>query len=161
MTTNSNEQIPVFQLVKIYAKDISVEAPHAHTKLLKDNKEQPQVDINLDNSVSQIEDGLYEVCLKGKLLATLSGETLYCIEVLQAGLFHMKNISDKDIELLQHIDCPSILYPYLQATISDLTQRSGFSPINLQPVNFASVYQDYKQQQESQPVVEPLNQTIN
>ena len=41
----------------------------------------------------------------------------------------------------------SILFPYAREVISDLTNRGGFPPLLLQPVNFDALYQQHMQRQ--------------
>ncbi len=53
----------------------------------------------------------------------------------------------QDLEPLLGIACPTILYPYVRETISDLVTRGGFPPVLLAPVSFEALYAQRLQQQ--------------
>lgn len=42
---------------------------------------------------------------------------------------------------LVHINCASIIFPYIRETIADLTRRAGMPPFHLDPINFVNLYQ--------------------
>ena len=48
---------PVFQIQRMYLKDLSLEQPNAPQILLE--QQQPQVDINLTLSAENVTDGIY------------------------------------------------------------------------------------------------------
>jgi len=45
---------------------------------------------------------------------------------------------------------PTILFPYLRETISDLIARGGFPPVLLSPISFEALYVQRLQQQQQQ-----------
>ena len=45
------------------------------------------------------------------------------------------------------IEAPRLLFPFARAIISDATRDGGFMPLNIQPVDFISVYQHNLAQQ--------------
>ena len=62
------------------------------------------------------------------------------MEVGQAGVFQLRNISQNDLETILGITCPNILFPYAREAVSDLVTRAGFPPVILSPVNFEASY---------------------
>jgi preprotein translocase subunit SecB len=48
------------------------------------------------------------------------------------------------------VACPTILFPYLRETISDLITRGGFPPVLLSPISFEALYMQRLQQQKQQ-----------
>jgi preprotein translocase subunit SecB len=68
---------------------------------------------------------------------------------VQAGIFSVRNVPPQDLEPLLGIGCPTILFPYLRETISDLITRGGFPPVVLNPVSFEALYMQ-RQQAEAQ-----------
>ena len=38
------------------------------------------------------------------------------------------------------IHCPTVLFPYVRETIADATQRAGYPPVHLHPINFEALY---------------------
>jgi preprotein translocase subunit SecB len=47
------------------------------------------------------------------------------------------------------IECPRFLFPYARRIISDLTADGGFPPFQLEPLDFAAVYQARLQAQQN------------
>lgn len=151
--TEQNAQ-PIFNLDKIYVRDISLEVPNAPKIFL--NRNQPNIELNLSFNTGLVEEGIYQTVLHAVVNAKIDNEQMFLIEVDQVGIFQMRNIPNEQVELLHNIECPGVLFPYLRETISDLTTRAGFLPVVLAPVNFAYLYQ---QKQQSQ--VAPASATIN
>ena len=60
----------------------------------------------------------------------------------------MRNVPQEELEPLLGIACPTILFPYLRETISDLVIRGGFPPVLLAPVSFEALYMQRLQQQQ-------------
>ena len=50
---------PIFNMDKIYVKDLSLEIPHAPKIFME--RDNPQVDIQLHTQASSVEEGLFEV----------------------------------------------------------------------------------------------------
>lgn len=70
-------------------------------------------------------------------LRQLTGNIQYRFEVEAGSLFQFDNVpEEKLLKQLATINCPAIIFPYIRETIADLTRRSGFPPLHLNPVNF-------------------------
>ena len=142
-----NEQ-PVFGIEKLYVKDLSIEVPNAPEIFLE--REQPQVEIQLNTAGRAVGEGVYEVVLTVTVTAKMGDKTVFLVEVGQAGIFRIQNVPEEQIEPLIAVACPNILFPYAREAVSDAVSRAGFQPIVLQPVNFESMYMQRLQQQEAQ-----------
>lgn len=140
---------PVFNLEKIYVKDLSLEIPHAPKIFL--TRENPQVDIQLHTQAGPIEDGLFEVLVKATVTAKIGEKVMFLAEVEEAGIFQIRNIPAEELEPILAVMCPNILFPYLREVVSDVVVRGGFSPVLLSPVNFDAIYQQQKQAQSETP----------
>lgn len=139
-----NDQ-PVFNMDKIYVKDISLEIPHApHIFLERDN---PQIEVQLQSQGLPLEDGVFEVEVTATVTAKLGEKVMFLIEVKQAGIFQIRNIPAQETEAVLAVTCPNILFPYLREVVSDVSVRGGFAPVVLNPLNFEVLYQQQKQQQ--------------
>lgn len=138
----------VFSLDKIYVKDVSLEVPNAPQIFL--NREQPNIELNISFNSEKIEDGVYQTVLHAVVNAKIGEQQMFLVEIDQAGIFQLKNIPDDQMELIQNIECPNMLFPYLREGVTDLTTRAGFIPVILAPINFAYLYQQ-KQAQVSAP----------
>lgn len=136
---------PVFAIEKLYVKDLSVEVPNAPEIFLE--REQPQVEIQLNTGGRGIGDGVFEVILTVTVTAKFEDKTVFLVEVGQGGIFRIQNVPDEQLEPLIAVACPNILFPYAREAVSDAVARAGFQPIILQPVNFEGMYMQRLQQQ--------------
>ena len=134
---------PVFQLEKIYEKDISLEIPHAPKIFLE--KENPQIEVQLNTQTKPIEDNVYEVEVTATVTAKLGEKVMFLIEVKQAGIFQIRDVAPEEFEPILAVTCPDILFPYLREVVSDISVRGGFAPMMLNPVNFDVLYQQQKE----------------
>jgi preprotein translocase subunit SecB len=146
MTEAAQENVqPIFNMEKIYVKDLSLEIPHAPQIFLE--RENPQIDIQLQPAASLVEEGIYDVVITATVTAKLGEKVMFLVEIKQGGIFQMRNIPGEDLETLLAVMCPNILFPYLREAVSSLTVRAGFPPVLLNPINFDTLYQQQKQQQ--------------
>ena len=137
-------QTPIFQIQRIYLKDLSLEQPNSPTILLE--QQQPQVEINLNMSADPVSDGIYEVCVTATVTTKIAAKTLFLIEAKQAGIFEIRNLPPEQLQPIVGIACPQIVYPYLRAIVSDVCTRAGFPPVMLSEVNFQAMYEAQRQQ---------------
>ncbi|MCB1913108.1 MAG: protein-export chaperone SecB [Zoogloeaceae bacterium] len=142
MTENTQ---PVFTIEKLYVKDLSLEVPNAPQIYLE--RETPQINVQLNTTGNQIDEGIYEVVLTVTVAAKLPEDrTVFLVEVAQGGIFQIRNVPADDIEPIMMIGCANILFPYAREVVSDAVTRSGFQPVLLAPVNFEALFQAQKQQ---------------
>lgn len=137
-----------FSIQKIYLKDSSFESPGTPGSFSY-QKWDPQVELNLNNTHSQVAEDLFEAVLR--ITATVSHEdsTAFLIEVQQAGLFGMSGFDDNEKGYLLGSQCMTVLFPYAREVISEMSVRGGFPPLILSPVNFDALYQQHLQQKQS------------
>ena len=138
------DQTPVFQIQRMYLKDLSLEQPNSPQILLE--QVQPQVEINLGLASALISDGIYEVTVTATVTTKVKDKTLFLIEAKQAGIFELRNIPQEQMGPIIGIACPQIVYPYLRAIVSDVCTRAGFPPVLLAEVNFQAMYEAQQQQ---------------
>lgn len=143
-TTAGSNNAPVFQIQRVYLKDLSLEQPNSPQILLEQT--QPQVEINLTLSAESVVDGIYEVGVTATVTTKVGEKTLFLIEAKQAGIFEIRNIPDDQLQAIVGIACPGIIYPYLRAIISDVCTRAGFPPVILSEVNFQAMFEAQRAQ---------------
>jgi preprotein translocase subunit SecB len=139
---------PVFQIQRIYLKDMSLEQPNSPQILLEQT--QPQVDINLALGAEPVADGIYEVTVTATVTTKVKDKTLFLVEAKQAGIFEIRNIPEDQLQPIIGIACPGIVYPYLRAIVSDVCTRAGFPPVLLSEVNFQAMYEQQRAAAEAQ-----------
>mgnify|MGYP000311272291 CR=1 FL=1 len=86
---------PVFQIQRMYLKDLSLEQPNSPQILLE--QQQPQVDINLGISAETVAEGVFEVCVTATVTTKVQDRTLFLIEAKQAGIFEIRNLSQEQM----------------------------------------------------------------
>ena len=136
----SDEQLaPVFQIQRIYLKDMSLEQPNSPAILT--SQEQPAVDIQLAMGMEQIAEGMVEVSVTATVKAQIEDKTVFLVEVKQAGIFEIRNLPQDQMGPVVGIACPQIIYPYLRSNVADVIQRAGFPPVHLSEINFQAMYE--------------------
>jgi len=139
------DQTPVFQLQRMYLKDLSLEQPNSPQILLE--QQQPQVDIQLQMSAEGVTEGLFEVSVMATVTTKVGDKTLFLVEAKQAGIFEIRNLPADQLQGVLGVVCPQMIYPYLRAIVSDVCTRAGFPPILLAEVNFQAMYEAQQQAQ--------------
>ena len=130
---------PVFQIQRMYLKDLSLEQPNSPQILLE--QENPSVDINLGVAAEQVADGLFEVTVTATVTTKVKERTLFLVEAKQAGIFEIRNVPQEQLQGIISIVCPQMVYPYLRAIVSDICTRAGFPPVLLSEVNFQAMFE--------------------
>ncbi len=136
---------PVFQIQRVYLKDMSLEQPNSPQILLEQG--QPQVDINLGVGAEGVAEGVFEVSVTATVTTKVGDKTLFLVEAKQSGIFEIRNLPDDQLQPVIGIACPGIVYPYLRASVADIITRAGFPPVHLTEVNFQAMYEAQQQQQ--------------
>ncbi|HEY2979489.1 MAG TPA: protein-export chaperone SecB [Burkholderiaceae bacterium] len=142
------DNAPVFQIQRMYLKDLSLEQPNSPRILLEQT--QPQVDINLGVSAEPISEGIFEVCVTATVTTQVQDKTLFLVEAKQAGIFEIRNLPQDQMQAIVGIACPQMVYPYLRAVVSDICTRAGFPPVVLAEVNFQAMFEAQQQAQQGQ-----------
>ncbi len=140
---NNNEQeklLPHISVNAQYVKDLSFENPSAPGSLVNMNG-QPQIDLALDLNIQKMtEDGYFEVEIIINAKATNENKTLFIIDLIYAGVFHLINVPEEQTQMLLAVHCPSILFPFARKIIADSTQDGGFQPLMIDPIDFGVLY---------------------
>lgn len=139
----------VFQIEKVYVKDLSVEVPHAPAIFLE--RDLPEIAVELTTSKNKVDETVYETAIKVTVSAKLKEKVVFLIECEQAGIFRIAGLPDEQLSMALDIGCPNILFPYARETVSDVVLRAGFPPLQLAPYNFESEYLRLQQQKAAQP----------
>ena len=136
---------PVFQIQRIYLKESSLEQPNSPAILLE--QESPSVDIQLAVNASPAAEGIFEVIVTATVHTKIKDKTVFLVEVRQAGIFEIRNLSEEQMAPIMGIACPQIVYPYLRGNVADLIQRGGFPPVHLAEINFQAMFEQQQAQQ--------------
>jgi len=147
-TPEGDKDGPIFNIQRIYIKDVSFEAPNAPA-IFKDEWK-PEVNVDLHTKTNDLEKDVYDVVLHLTVTVKMGETTAFLVEVHQAGIFTIKGFPKEQLSHALGSMCPNILYPYAREAISDLVTRGGFPQLLLAPVNFDALYMQHLEQQKNQ-----------
>lgn len=147
MSEQNNPEM-VLQILRIYTKDVSFEAPHAPQ--IFQQEWQPEVNLDMDTSTNKLSDNVYEIVLRVTVTAKKGEETAFLCEVKQAGLFQIEGLEGNQLAHCVGAYCPNVLFPYARECVTSLVTRGTFPQLNLGPVNFDALFMDYVQRQQQQ-----------
>ncbi|MEY4420414.1 MAG: protein-export chaperone SecB [Limnohabitans sp.] len=142
--SDEQQATPVFQIQRVYLKDLSLEQPNSPAILT--SQEQPSVDIQLGVGMEQVADGIVEVTVTATVTTKIEDKTVFLVEAKQAGIFEVRNLPEDQMGPIVGIACPQIIYPYLRGNVADVIQRAGFPPVHLAEINFQAMYEQQQQQ---------------
>jgi preprotein translocase subunit SecB len=128
---------PVLTLQNVYLKDCSYEAPNGPRL---DGNWNPQINLDLHTAATGLAPEVTEVVLTVTVSAKINDATIFLVEVKQAGVFVIRNLTEGDAKRAVSSICPNILFPYARAAVSQLVTQGGFPQFLLPPVNFDALY---------------------
>ena len=138
------QENPVFQIQRVYLKDMSLEQPNSPGILLE--QEQPNVDIQMSVEATPVADGVFEVAITATVHTRIQDKTVFLVEAKQAGIFEIRHIPQEQMGPVLGIACPQIVYPYLRGNVADIVNRAGFPPVHLAELNFQAMYEEQQAQ---------------
>jgi preprotein translocase subunit SecB len=156
--TEEKQQAPAqeFAIHRVYVKDISFESPNAPKVFTQEWR--PETNVQINTQAQQLEPNIYEVELTLTVTAKMAEQTVYLVELKQAGIFQLSGFEQEHLGHLLGSYCPNILFPYARAAISGLVTGGGFPDMALAPINFDALYAQHLEQlkqQEAETTGEP------
>ena len=135
---------PKFAVQRVYLKDLSFETPQGAQAFQKQWK--PKVNQDLNTKATKIEEGLYEVALRLTITVSDGEETIYLVEVEQAGLFTVSGFPDQQGTQVLNTTCPAMLFPYAREVVDNTLTKGSFPPLMIPPINFDALFASAVQQ---------------
>lgn len=126
-----------------FIRDMSFENILAQKGVSGDISPDVQVQVNLDARKRQ-PDHQFEVVMKLKIESKVKGtnDHLFLMELDYGGIFHIENVPDEQMHPFLLIECPRMLFPFVRRIVSDVTRDGGFTPLNLETIDFVSLYRN-------------------
>jgi len=143
------EETPSVKLNGQYIKELHFDNTNSPASFIP-SKEQPKIEIAINFNNRSVAENTYEVELLIKALAKSQDEgelQLFDVKLSYAGLVTINNITDeaqKEAILMIHV--PHLLFPYARHVLSDVTRDGGFQPLILEPMDFAMLHEQRKNQ---------------
>jgi len=134
---NGAPQLPNFQVVGQYIKDLSFENPGAPAGLT----ERPQIEFGIDVQARRGDDQHFEVEIKLRVHAKSEARQLFLLELAYAGLFRLTNIPEDAVQPILLIQAPHMLFPFARRIIADVVRDGGMPPLMIEPIDFVALYQ--------------------
>lgn len=140
---NANvDRLPV-TIQSQYVRDLSFENPNAPMPMKKaEGKPNIDVDFAMDARKTEVPgyDNGYEVVLKVTAHAKKGTMTTFIIELEYGMMVTLDNVPEDKVHPLLLIEMPNYMFPYVRQIVSDLSQKAGYMPFMLTPVNFKALY---------------------
>ena len=134
---------PQMRVLGQYIRDMSFENIMAQKGGNADMQPDIQVMVDLD-AKKRAADNQFETTIKLNVTSKdkNSDATLFVLEVDYVGIFHIENIPEDQIHPFLLIECPRMIFPFLRRIVSDITRDGGFPPLNLENIDFVTLYRN-------------------
>ena len=134
---------PQMRVLGQFVRDMSFENIVAQKGAAPDVQPDVQVQVNLDAKKRSTENQ-YETAIKLKITskAKEGDAVLFVLEVDYVGMFHIENVPEDQMHPFLLIECPRMIFPFLRRVVSDITRDGGFPPLNLENIDFISLYRN-------------------
>lgn len=151
MAQNEGKPTGSIQINAQYVKDLSFEAP-ALPMILSEIKGAPAISVDIDVKANKGGDKLYTVDLtiKAKAVKPDDKKTVFICELTYGGLITL-DVPEEHIQPLLLVEIPHLLFPYARAIIANTTREAGLPPLQINPVDFASLYRQRIATAQQQP----------
>lgn len=140
------------RVLRQFIRDMSFENVMAQKGLTGEIQPEIAVQVNLDAKKLQTEHQ-YEVAIKLNLTSKAKGmeDVLFMCELDYCGLFQIEGVADDQLHPFLMIECPRMLFPFLRRIVSDITRDGGFPAINLDNIDFVSLYRNEVLRRQAKP----------
>ncbi|MCR8825463.1 protein-export chaperone SecB [Pseudosulfitobacter koreensis] len=134
---------PNMRILGQFIRDISFENIMAQKGAPQDVQPDVQVQVNLD-AKKRTTENQYESAIKLNVTSKAKdgGATLFLLEIDYVGIFHIENVPEDQMHPFLLIECPRMIFPFLRRVVSDITRDGGFPPLNLENIDFISMYRN-------------------
>ena len=124
-----------------FVRDMSFENILAQKGASGNPQPDVQVQVNLD-AKKRTAEHQFEVSMKLNVTAKNKedGAEMFILELDYAGVFHVEGVPEDQLHPFLLIECPRMLFPFVRRIVSDVTRDGGFPPLNLETIDFVSLY---------------------
>lgn len=127
-----------FSVLGQYIKDLSVENPSSPQVFQW--QVQPGLDVQFNINVDKVADEVHEVTLKVEVTARSDQGVHFVVDLSYAGLFGIRGLPEEAMGPILLVEAPRLLFPFARQIIADAITNTGFPPLLLDPIDFASAY---------------------
>ena len=126
-----------------YIRDMSFENILAQKGIQGEVNPDVQVQVNLD-AKKRATEHQFEIITKIEINSKVkdTGQQLFLLELEYAGVFHIEGVPEDQMHPFLLIECPRMTFPFVRRIVSDITRDGGFPPLNLENIDFVSLYRN-------------------
>lgn len=137
------------QVLTQFIRDLSFENILAQKGIGGEVTPDVTVSVNLEPKKRPVENQ-YEVICKLRIDSKDqgSGDALFLMELEYAGVFQIEGVPQEQLHPFLLVECPRMLFPFLRRIVSDVTRDGGFPPLNLENIDFMSLYRQELQRRQ-------------
>ena len=73
----------------------------------------------------------------------------------------MSGVPEDQLHPYLLIECPRMLFPFLRRIVSDITRDGGFPPLNLETIDFLSLYKNEIERRRAQAEKDKEGKPVN
>ncbi len=145
----AQDQGPSLNALAQYTKDLSFENPNA-PRSLGPQEQSPNISISVNVNATPLSDTDFEVELTLEGRAGEAPNVLFSFELVYCGIFRLQNIPQDSMHAVVMIECPRLLFPFARQIVADAVRGGGFPPLFIDPIDFAALYRQRSQSQQTQ-----------
>ncbi|HBS48582.1 MAG TPA: protein-export chaperone SecB [Rhodobacteraceae bacterium] len=126
-----------------FIRDMSFENVMAQKGISGEVQPDINVQVNLE-AKKRSQENQYESSIKLKVesKAKGTGDVLFLLEIEYTGVFNIQGVPEEQLHPFLLIECPRMLFPFLRRIVSDVTRDGGYPPLNLDNIDFVSLYRN-------------------
>ena len=132
------ENEPQISILAQYVKDLSVENPSSPQVFQW--QVQPNLDVQFNINVEKVADDVHEIVLKIEVSARSENGVHFVVDLSYGGLFGIRNVPEEALPPFLLIEAPRLIFPFARQIVADAVANTGFPPLLLDPIDFASAY---------------------
>ena len=153
---------PTMSVLAQYIRDMSFENILAQKRVGGEVAPDVQVQVNLDAKKRGTE-GQYELVIKLRIdsKSKESKDQLFLLEIEYGGIFQVSGVPEDQLHPYLLIECPRMLFPFLRRIVSDITRDGGFPPLNLETIDFLSLYKNEIERRRAQAEKDKDDKPVN
>jgi preprotein translocase subunit SecB len=127
-----------FTVIAQYIKDLSVENPSSPQVFQW--QVQPSLDVQFNLNAEKAADDVHEVSIKIEVTARSDNGVHFVVDLTYAGLFGLRNVPEEALGPMLLVEAPRLIFPFARQIIAEAVTNTGFPPLLLEPIDFATAY---------------------
>jgi preprotein translocase subunit SecB len=148
----ADERVQI-RVIGQFIRDLSFENPSVGKPVIAQG-ENPNLQVDVAVNAKKLDNapGIYESSINLKAFCSAKAGTVYDLEVEYGAMFELPNMPEPALEPFLVVNAPALIFPFLRRLVADVTREGGFPPLMLEPIDFAALYMQRREQSAAPPV---------